>query len=789
MPHSRRLTRAGWLTLILVVLALLIGLVVLRDFGLDDSYITYRYARYVARGWGLVYNPGETVLSTTAPLYALLLAALSFLPLDLPTLGGLVGALSIGLGGGLLADLLPRRVSFGIRAWAGLIYVLASPLWLALGMETALWLLLVLAAAWLMRDSARDSRWAWAGLLIGLAVLTRPDAVLPGALLGLGALGAAVNRRGTCARPWRGLWTFALAAALPVLLFYGWVWLAYGSPLPATFAAKRAQAALGITGLGVGVDTVGGLGLIAQSLWRQSPLYGLWIALAALGLAGIRRLPAVTLWAAAWGILHLLAYVILDVAPYRWYYAPLLPGLILLAALGLDAIRRLPRGRWLAVGSALLVIGAGVTSLAAITGRMNVDGPLTPADADPMLPVVDWRVYREAGEWINQNTPPDALIGVAEVGQVGFYADRPMTDYLGLLQPRVAAWLARGDVTSWLPATAPDYLVLQRFRGRPLVIYNYYLEPDPWFQFNYAPVVEFDDPRYAYGPVTIYRRVTALRPAADFNPRDLGFDYGPLTLDGYALDWRDLNPAERALRVGLRWSLSEDEPLPDRVRIAVAVADVDGVQGSDLTHDTARWGETLTTWHGIILPEDLPPGGYALLVTVGPAEGDPYASRPVVPLDFSFPQVDVSTVDELAGAPTFAENDAALIHLLDSAITVNNGAITLDLTWVAARDIPRVYTYFLHLRPAGESAPVRQADGQPRAEGRYPTDWWQAGEAVPDTLTLEAGDLPPGDYELVIGWYLAPDGPRLTLAGGGGALLLARVAVDAEGGVTVEPEP
>ncbi|MFQ5921958.1 MAG: hypothetical protein ACE5M4_03875, partial [Anaerolineales bacterium] len=43
---------------------------------IDDAYITFRYARNLLDGHGLVYNPGEAVLGTTTPLFALLLSAL-----------------------------------------------------------------------------------------------------------------------------------------------------------------------------------------------------------------------------------------------------------------------------------------------------------------------------------------------------------------------------------------------------------------------------------------------------------------------------------------------------------------------------------------------------------------------------------------------------------------------------------------------------------------------------------------------------------------------------------------
>jgi hypothetical protein len=46
---------------------------------IDDSYITFRYARNLLAGEGFVYNPGEAILGTTTPLYALLMTGLGAL--------------------------------------------------------------------------------------------------------------------------------------------------------------------------------------------------------------------------------------------------------------------------------------------------------------------------------------------------------------------------------------------------------------------------------------------------------------------------------------------------------------------------------------------------------------------------------------------------------------------------------------------------------------------------------------------------------------------------------------
>ncbi|TET83600.1 MAG: hypothetical protein E3J37_05110, partial [Anaerolineales bacterium] len=68
---------------------------------IDDAYITFRYAQNLLAGNGLVYNPGEAVLGTTTPIYALLMAGLGLFTggsqAPFPTLALLVNALADGL--------------------------------------------------------------------------------------------------------------------------------------------------------------------------------------------------------------------------------------------------------------------------------------------------------------------------------------------------------------------------------------------------------------------------------------------------------------------------------------------------------------------------------------------------------------------------------------------------------------------------------------------------------------------------------------------------------------------
>jgi hypothetical protein len=89
-----------WLPLLLFLVAVA-ARVIPGPRTIDDSYITYRYARNLLAGEGFVFNPGERVLGTTTPLYTSLMA-LSALPtggVDAPfaNLAWLINAVADGL--------------------------------------------------------------------------------------------------------------------------------------------------------------------------------------------------------------------------------------------------------------------------------------------------------------------------------------------------------------------------------------------------------------------------------------------------------------------------------------------------------------------------------------------------------------------------------------------------------------------------------------------------------------------------------------------------------------------
>src|SRR2546421_2455442 len=146
---------------------------------IDDAYITFRYARNLAEGLGLVYNPGEWVLGTTAPLWAILLGAGYRVGLtDLPWLATAISALCDAASTALLVYL---GLRMGWRpvgaALVGLAWAI-NPMSIAFatgGMETSLFVLMTLATLTLVA-SARSA--TLAGAIAGMATLVRPEGAL-----------------------------------------------------------------------------------------------------------------------------------------------------------------------------------------------------------------------------------------------------------------------------------------------------------------------------------------------------------------------------------------------------------------------------------------------------------------------------------------------------------------------------------------------------------------------------------------------------------------------------------
>jgi hypothetical protein len=421
--------------------------VIFRNWAYDDPFITYRYAQNLAHGLGFVYNPGERILSTTTPLFALLLAIPAAVYHDLPRVANLISAASIALGGLFLWDL-GRALNSRMAAWAGLLlyptFMLTA---MTTGSETPLYLAFCLAA---FAAFARQ-RYALAAAASALAVLTRPDGILVPVILALAYLPELRRRPLVLKRPlvperpipWRAVLVF-LTMLLPWYLF---AWGYFGSPLPATLAAKQEQARM----LNSLTFTPGFLNVLKW--FQHNPVYWLEALLALSGAAWMARKARRWWLLLAWPVIYFLGYHFLQVSTYYWYYAPLVPPLLAACGLGIDGIIQTFQTRW--------VQWAAVGVLAIFSAAQFSD--LWNLHQNPDQRVL---IYRQTGRWLAEHTPAGATVATIEIGIIGYYAQRYMIDFAGLLQPDIAAQLASSANYDRLAAQVseqyqPNFLVVR----------------------------------------------------------------------------------------------------------------------------------------------------------------------------------------------------------------------------------------------------------------------------------------------------------------------------------------
>lgn len=466
----------------------------LTDYVVDDAFITFRYARNLARGLGLVFNPGDYVEGYTNFLWTSILGGVAWL---LPGSDLLPVAQGLGILFGVATLVAVTRFSWSIRggrSGAGLIaptfLALQSPFvaWSSGGLETMLFAFLVFAATVAyVRAVATDSGFVRPSVLFALAVLTRPDGFVFFAAASLHLLTGELRARRI---GWQRLLAWTLPFAAIFLPYMAWRWWYYGYLLPNTFYAK--------------VD--GGL---AQHLrgarYAAQFLIHAGAPMLALSL-GLRLMRCRPLWVRVFAlqIAAQLAYVFYvggdGLAFYR-FFVPVLPFAAVTGQEGALAIwRRLDVG-WRTSRARRATFGAAAVLAVALLYGARASMPVYAFPAayrwfEPQSELSfphpgaarylwfdNYFVDRlaTAARWLNAHAAPGSLVAATPAGAIGYYMDLPLIDMLGLTDARIAraplptagqgrAGHERAD-GRYVLSRRPDYILLGNVAvlPRPLV--------------------------------------------------------------------------------------------------------------------------------------------------------------------------------------------------------------------------------------------------------------------------------------------------------------------------------
>ena len=214
----------------------------------DDAFISFRYARNLVEGKGLVWNPGERVEGYTNFLWTLLMAVPFALGLDPVRFAHGCGLLlflaSLGAAYGLARSVLGSRYQALLAVvLLGSNYTFSC--YATGGLETQLQAALLTALTWLVLSLPREGGWkrgvlAACSLLAALALLTRLDSAVFLAVL-YACLGLRMRARRLSLRHGLSEGAFLVLPALVITAaWFAWKWAYYGGILPNTYYAKAA---------------------------------------------------------------------------------------------------------------------------------------------------------------------------------------------------------------------------------------------------------------------------------------------------------------------------------------------------------------------------------------------------------------------------------------------------------------------------------------------------------------------------------------------------------------------
>jgi arabinofuranosyltransferase len=395
-----------------------------KRFTVDDSYISFRYARNFANGLGLVYNEGERVEGYTNFLWTVLLGIGIKLGLDPDVLAKVLGG-GCALGTiGLLWYLGGRFRKYTLvpclSTW---LFATSAPNmgYAVYGLETSLFVFLIFTGiALFFREedvfskphAAVETKVPWSGLAFALAGLTRPEAPMYMGIvmlfLGLGLFSKRNIIRG-------GIFVAIVGTHLL------WRHSYYGAWVPNTLGAKTGnldgQLHAGWDYFTRWRDHTGPI----VYLWLASILYALWV----------RSRPLLAISALS---VCVVGYVVLvggDWMQNFRFLVPFEPLAFLLidvaARAGAERLQPEQAPKW-------AFPAAGIAAIGFMAWRGQEQNKMH----RHLLATEDrfWRMAAggTAKLFLEQ---PKGLIAIGDIGYVGYKTDYPILDLLGLVDPEI----------------------------------------------------------------------------------------------------------------------------------------------------------------------------------------------------------------------------------------------------------------------------------------------------------------------------------------------------------------
>jgi hypothetical protein len=501
---------------------------------IDDSYITFRYARNILAGNGFVYNPGEHVLGTTTPLYTILLVLFSQFKggvnAPFPEIAWLVNSCADAVTC-LLLYKLGRKLGYSLAALSmALVWSIApySVTFAIGGLETSVYVLLIVAGLY----SYLEKNYYLTALFAAFSLLTRPDALI---LIGLIILDQIRSKffsiqAGSSLITSRSLIWEIIIFLIPTLSWIIFAWIYFGNPLPHSIAAKS-----------VAYRLPPNTALVRLLQHYATPFldhltFGVrWIAVGLFLYPFLFLVGSLRAYQTNRNILPFLFYPGLYFASYaianplifRWYLTPPLPVYILIILVGFESLlsrigvrasqwlsrnktlmhQTLGRYTWLALSVFLIIVMPTAMSLRDWT--LHPDHGLNhpaPSMAWYKLELIYKDIALKLAPIINER-PYQIHLAAGDVGVLGYFTQARILDTVGLNSPQALKYYPLNQKYYVINYAIPPDLIIDNHPDYVVILEVYSREgllKDARFQEAYQLITKINTDIYGSNGMLIY---------------------------------------------------------------------------------------------------------------------------------------------------------------------------------------------------------------------------------------------------------------------------------------------
>ena len=386
----------------------------------DDAFITFRYAKNLVETGSFVYNAGEWVLGTTAPLFGLISALFYVLHLPMPASIVVLNLLIDLVLAYVIFRFVSKEFSYNAAVFAVLFFAV-SPILVRIsvgGMEANLFVLVIMSSLLLYRS---DKKFA-AIVLASLSYFIRPE----GALLAMFLVGSEV-----LAKRYVSAIKLACISAITVAPGLILLTLSYGTFVPQSVAAKAGQHLPIVE--------------VFKRLVLPEAAAIAFVVLSLFAIVLMYRSKKFIATYAAFVLIYFGAYLVMRPWVWSWYAMPIQTALVIGAGIGTAVILErfvvFSRPVWQRAASL-----AGVVCVMGVWGAIFVMKGSSGITSN---------IYGSLA-----STSPSLVrtsVLATDIGAIGYFSNAQVYDGLGLVTPDAAQ---HANLDSMILAAKPDAVFL-----------------------------------------------------------------------------------------------------------------------------------------------------------------------------------------------------------------------------------------------------------------------------------------------------------------------------------------